>query len=85
MHYSPPTRLEEELINDLLRKRNQHVVGEIQSQLLQTDNIMVPWGAAHMPGIAREIQKAGFRLDETREYPLIQFRWKGTVRNGTGS
>ena len=85
MHYSPPTRLEEELINDLLRKRNQHVVGEIQSQLSQTDNIMVPWGAAHMPGIAREIQKAGFRLDETREYLLIQFRWKGTARNGAGS
>jgi len=35
---------------------------------------MVPWGAAHMPGIAREIIKSGFHLAETREYMVIRFR-----------
>jgi hypothetical protein len=33
----------------------------------------VPWGAAHMPGIAREILKSGFHLAETREYVVIRF------------
>ena len=74
MQYSPSARLDEELINDLLRKRNQHLVTEIQSHLSESDNIMVPWGVAHMPGIAREIEKAGFRLNESQEYMVIQFR-----------
>jgi hypothetical protein len=73
LQYSPRANLNEEVINDLLHKRNQHLVVEIQSHLSESDNIMVPWGVAHMPGIAREIQKAGFRLDETQDYMLIQF------------
>jgi hypothetical protein len=74
MQYSPPPHLEDELINDLLKKRNQRVLEEIQSELSQSDNIMVPWGVAHMPGIAREIQKSGFQLDEAKEYMVIRFR-----------
>ena len=74
MQYSPPPGFEEQLYDDLLRKRNQHLLEGIQSHLSQTDNIMVPWGVAHMPGIAREIQKSGFRLDETKEFMVIRFR-----------
>jgi hypothetical protein len=74
MQYSPPPHFEEQLYDDLLRKRNQHLVEGIQSHLSETDNIMVPWGVAHMPGIAREIQKSGFRLDETKEFMVIRFR-----------
>jgi hypothetical protein len=46
---------------------------EIQTRLPQSDNIIVPWGVAHMPEIAAEIQKSGFRLDESREYEVIRF------------
>lgn len=73
MQFSPSDRLQEELIEDLLRKRNRHVVEEIKSHLSQTDNIMVPWGVAHMAGIADEIQKAGFQLDSTQDYMVIRF------------
>ena len=73
LQYSPPPHFEAGLFQDLLTKRNQHLLEEIESQLSQTDNIMVPWGVAHMPGIAREIQKSGFQLDETREYTVIRF------------
>ena len=82
MEYSPPNHFEKEFINDLVTKRNQHLVEEIQSKLSQTDNIMVPWGVAHMPGIANEIQKSGFRLDATHEYMVIQFRNKGSQSDG---
>jgi DNA-binding transcriptional MerR regulator len=83
MQYSPPPNFEEQLFDDLLRKRNQHLLEEIQSHLLQSDNIMVPWGVAHMPGIAKEIQKSGFRLDETREYVVIRFRGIGSQGKST--
>ncbi|HTB85203.1 MAG TPA: hypothetical protein VK742_16275 [Candidatus Sulfotelmatobacter sp.] len=76
--YSPTPEFEEVLFNDILTKRNQHLLEEIQSHLTQSDNIMVPWGVAHMPGTARAIQKLGFHLVEAHEYSLIRFLGHGT-------
>jgi len=74
MQYSPPPHFEEQLIDDLLRKRNRHLVDEIQARLTESENLMVPWGAANMPGITEGIQASGFRLGESREYTVIRFR-----------
>ena len=76
--YVPPPHYEKELFDDLLRKRNQHLLEEIHAHLSESENIIVPWGAAHMPEIAKEIQKVGFRLKETQEYTVIRF---GSVEN----
>jgi hypothetical protein len=73
MAYSPSPKIQEELMNDLLRHRNQNLLAEIQSHLPQTDNIMVPWGVAHMPGISRAIQEMGFRVVDTENYEVIRF------------
>jgi hypothetical protein len=77
LQYSPPPHFEEQLINDLVRKRNGRVLQELRDRLPQSDLIIVPWGAAHMPGISHGVQAAGFRLDETREYVVIRFRHAG--------
>ena len=45
----------------------------------------MPWGVAHMPGIAKEIQKAGFRLEETKEYVVIRFRSVGDKSKSAGN
>jgi hypothetical protein len=74
MRYSPAPDFESQLFDDILIKRNQHLLEEIQLHLKSSDNLMVPWGVAHMPAIAREIQKAGFHLRETREFVVIRFR-----------
>ncbi len=76
--YVPPPHFEKQLFDDLLRKRNAHLLKEISSRLLQTENIIVPWGAAHIPEIAKEIQKESFRLQETQEFVAIRF---GSTRN----
>jgi hypothetical protein len=78
MSFSPPPGFEKELFDDLLRKRNRHLLDEMQRRLPETENIVVPWGAAHMPEIARELRKDGFRLEESRDYTVIQF---GSGRN----
>lgn len=65
--------LEAKLFDDLLTKRNEHLLGVIREQLTRAEKIIVPWGAAHMPGISREILKSGFRLEETKEYVAIRF------------
>jgi hypothetical protein len=84
MRFSPPPHYEEQLLDDLLRKRNRRLLEELQARLPQTEHIIVPWGVAHMPGIAAAIQKAGFRLDETREYVAIRFRSAGKETKSTG-
>lgn len=73
--YSPPPHLQDEVIDDLLRKRNQHLLDEIKARLPETENIIVPWGVAHMPEIAGEIQASGFRLDNSQEYTVIRFHF----------
>ena len=77
LQFSPPPHFEEQLFDDLLRKRNQHVVGEIRARLPQSGRLIVPWGVAHMPGIESEIQAAGFHLKQTQEYTVIRFRYGG--------
>jgi len=73
MEWSDASHLQDQLIDDLLKKRNRHLLGEIQARLPQTEHIIVPWGAAHMPGIAREIQRDGFHLQQTQDYIAIRF------------
>ncbi len=82
LRYSPPPRFEEQLWDDLLRKRNRHLLEELRIWLPQTEHIIVPWGVAHMPEIASEIQKSGFRLDDTREYVAIRFGSAGHPTKG---
>ena len=82
LQYSPPPHFEEQLFDDLLRKRNRRVVDEIGDRLSDSENLIVPWGAAHMPGIAREIPKFGFRLKETQEFVAIRFASSGKSKKG---
>jgi len=77
MQYSTTPDFQEQLLADLLQKRNQHLLEEIQTYLPQSEHLIVPWGVAHMPGIARQIQKSGFKLAETREYEVIRFHFFG--------
>jgi hypothetical protein len=77
--------VQEQFLQDLLRKRNRHLVQEIHARLPQSEIIIVPWGAAHMPEIAKEIQKSGFSLDATREFVAIRFRSVGNKREGTNN
>jgi hypothetical protein len=74
LQFSAPPHCEEELLDDLLRKRNRRLLEELHARLPQTEHIIVPWGVAHMPGVAGDIQKSGFRLVETRDYIVIRFR-----------
>jgi hypothetical protein len=83
MRFAPPPHYEEQLLDDLLRKRNRRLLEELHARLSQTEHIIVPWGVAHMPGIADEIQGSGFRLDETREYVVIRFRSAGNKTKST--
>jgi hypothetical protein len=82
MQSSPTRRTADRLFEDILRKRNQHLMEEIKSHLSQSDYIIVPWGVIHLPGLAAEIQKSGFHLDATQEYTLVRFHQMGNQPKG---
>jgi hypothetical protein len=67
MNYVPPPDFEKQLWDDILTKRNQHLLKIIESRLTLSDTIVVPWGAAHMPGLAKQIEKMGFHQEENRK------------------
>jgi hypothetical protein len=83
IQFTPAPGFERELLDDLLHKRNQHVVAELRARLAEADEFVVPWGAAHMPGIAKEIEQLGFRVKETQDFTVLRF-WSGGKESKTG-
>ena len=82
--FSAPPDVETQFFDDIVRKRNQHLLEEIQARLSGSQPLVVPWGAYHMPGIAEGIKASGFRLGETREYTVIHFHFPGNASKGAG-
>lgn len=75
--FSMTPALEDEVLNDLIAKRNQHLLQVLRERLPKSDIIIVPWGAGHIPGVAKEIQKDGFQQDDAQEY--IVMRWSSIL------
>ena len=63
-----------QLWEDILFLRNRHLLEEIQSGLRESDVLVVPWGAAHMPGVAEGIRTLGFKSSDTEEFKVVLFR-----------
>lgn len=79
MNYVQPDNLENMLFDDLLHKRNRHLLSELQRRLTDDAIFVIPWGAAHMPEIAHEVQKLGFRQTATEDVMIVRFRSKNSV------
>ncbi|OGV51335.1 MAG: hypothetical protein A2017_20175 [Lentisphaerae bacterium GWF2_44_16] len=46
--------------DDMITKRNEHLMKEILSALVKYDTVIVPWGVWHMPGVEQMLKKRGF-------------------------
>lgn len=67
--------MRDELFADLLEKRNQHLLVVLREHLPKSDHLVVPWGAAHMPGIAEGVLAEGFTLSRRKDHVAVRF-WK---------
>ncbi len=61
------------LVNDILEVRNAKVLGSLPLALEKYEHVAIPWGAAHMPGIEREIQKLSARRVATRKVEVLKW------------
>lgn len=74
-----PGDLPQRLLKDLLTQRNRHLLEMMEAQLKKSDHVIIPWGAAHMPGISTGVLEAGFRLQDTEDFVAIRFGGKEKV------
>jgi hypothetical protein len=84
LQFAPSEEVEQQLFEDLLLKRNRHLLQELFARLPEADSFVIPWGGAHMAGLAKEIQKAGFHLVGTRDYVSIRFGGKPGASSAGG-
>lgn len=75
-----PPGFERRVMDDLLTLRNRHLLGEIEGRLVEAQHLVVPWGAAHIPEIARELERLGFVPGPSEEFTAIQFGGKRSPR-----
>ena len=79
LDYHPTPGMEQRLFADLLLKRNAHLFKVLQERLPTAHEFIIPWGAAHMPGISQELLKAGFHQTSAHDYAVIRFGAKDKV------
>lgn len=60
-------------IRELIEVRNAHLLTRISEALERYDRVVVPWGAAHMPGLERAIREDGFTLLSRKARRVIGF------------
>lgn len=58
---------------DLLELRNRVLLEHLAEGLNRFDRVLVPWGAAHMPGVEAGVLDRGFRRVRTRELRVVAF------------
>ena len=72
-HRNDASTVTEQLFQDILHSRNDHVLAELERQRSERDRLVLPWGALHMVGIEEALLDAGWSWTETHKVTLI--RW----------
>ncbi len=61
------------VMNDILNKRNAHLVDAINAALRTHETLIVPWGALHLPFIEDTLKKQGFQETNRVDRPVVRF------------
>jgi hypothetical protein len=64
---------------DILQRRNEHLLGEIEGALDDYEHIVVPWGALHLPYIEAAIEERGFDLTASERRRLLSWSTVGNA------
>jgi hypothetical protein len=61
------------IVEDVLHRRNEVLIGHLKQALPHYDNIVIPWGALHMAEVEREVLEQGFQLQQVQDRVSIRF------------
>ena len=65
--------VEERIWTELVNKRNDKVLAYLDEALFDYNQVVIPWGAMHMPGIERAVLAKGFTQGRIKEHLAIEF------------
>ncbi len=60
-------------VEELLEARNRRLLARLEEALARYDHVVVPWGAAHMPGIEAGVLAEGFLPGERLAHRVVGF------------
>jgi hypothetical protein len=63
-----------DFLDDVLEKRNAHVLERIDEALERRPRVVVPWGALHLPGIEAGLYERGFELASSEPRSFLPYR-----------
>lgn len=63
----------EAMQQDVLKMRDAHVLMELDKVPDPYRNIVIPWGAAHLPGISEGLRTRGYVMTETRQRVVARY------------
>lgn len=66
------------ITEDVLTRRNLHLLEEIRGALGEYEHVIVPWGALHLPFVQLRIREMGFEPAGGTHHPLAS--WKTIAR-----
>ncbi len=72
------------ITEDIIIRRNRNLISWIKASRINYREIVVPWGALHLPGIETAILQMGFDLREHTYVPLISWTKVGHSLFGEG-
>ena len=61
------------VMDEILTKRNDHVIAAFDKYEPQYRLIYMPWGALHLPGIEDKILARGYKVQSVRMLPLARY------------
>ncbi|MBU5611325.1 hypothetical protein [Geomonas azotofigens] len=66
--------MQEVIMDDILTRRNEVLLGYLDEGLKKYDTILIPWGALHMKGIEAGVLKRGFVLQKEQRRLAIDLK-----------
>jgi len=73
LHAEQDSELWRAAIADILDRRNDHLVAQIDASLGEFRRIVVPWGALHLPVIEAAVVERGFEPTTSERHRLISW------------
>ncbi|GFO65943.1 hypothetical protein M1B72_02925 [Geomonas paludis] len=67
-------QMQEVIMDDILTRRNEVLLGYLDQALKRYDTVVVPWGALHMKGIEAGVLKRGFVLQQEQRRLAIDLK-----------
>jgi hypothetical protein len=61
------------ILHDLVERRNEHLIRELEAALPEHSSIVVPWGALHLPAVEQALVAWGFERSAERGHPLVRY------------